>query len=124
MLKQSERAFNLQRVMNYYLGYGTREDDMPPLRAVGPATEEEYTSREERYDKQLKEEIGIDPEGKSTREKMDILREYRYKRYNALVDAVYKIRGWDENGVPTPERLHELGIDVPEVLDMLKEPEK
>ncbi len=124
MLRQSERVFNLQRVMNYYLGYGTREDDMPPLRAVGPATEEEYISRKERYDKQMKEEIGIDPDGKSTREKMDIIREYRYKRYNELVDAVYKKRGWDKNGIPTVERLQELGIDVPEVLAMLKGPEK
>jgi len=122
MLLQSERVFNLQRVMSYYLGYGTRKDDVPPLRAVAPVTEEEYLSREATYEKQMKEEIGVDPEGKSIKEKMAIIREFRYKRYNELLDAVYKKRGWDENGVPTVEKLQQLGIDLPEVLAMLKEP--
>jgi len=122
MLRQSERVFNLQRLISYYLGYGTRADDMPPLRAIGPATEEEYLSREERYDKQMKEEIGIDPEGKTTGEKLAITREFRYKRYNELIDAVYKKRGWDNNGVPTVEHLKEIGIDIPEVLTLLDKP--
>ncbi|MGM0653321.1 MAG: aldehyde ferredoxin oxidoreductase C-terminal domain-containing protein, partial [Bacillota bacterium] len=123
MLRQSERVFNLQRLISYYLGYGTRVDDMPPLRAIGPVTEEEYLSREERYDKQMKEEIGIDPEGKSTGEKLAITREFRYKRYKELLDTVYKKRGWDENGVPTVEHLKELGIDIPEVLALLDRPD-
>ena len=120
MLEQSERVFNLQRLISYYMGYGTRKDDIPPLRAIGPVTEEEYLSRQERYDQQMSEEIGIDPEGKTTLEKLAITREHRYKKYHKVLDAAYKRRGWNEDGVPTVERLKSLGIDIPEVLSMLE----
>ncbi len=121
MLEQSERVFNLQRLISYYLGRGRREDDMPPLRAIGPVTEEEYLSREARYDEQMKELIGIDPEGKTVEEKLAITREFRYKQYNTVLDAAYRRRGWSEDGVPTPERIKKLGIDIPEVMALLEE---
>lgn len=123
MLEQSERVFNLQRLISYYMGYGTRKDDIPPLRAIGPVTEEEYLSRSERYDKQMIEEIGIDPEGKTTQEKLAITREFRYRMYNKVLDAAYNRRGWNKNGVPTAERLKKLGIDIPEVMAMLNDKE-
>jgi aldehyde:ferredoxin oxidoreductase len=41
---------------------------------------------------------------------------YREAQYEQLMDAVYERRGWDSNSIPTPEKLHELGIDLPEVL--------
>jgi len=40
--------------------------------------------------------------------------------YEKLKDAVYKRRGWDENGVPTLQKVKELGIDFPEVVELLK----
>ena len=43
------------------MGKGTREYDSLPYRAVGPVTVEEYESRRERYDKQLREKAGVDP---------------------------------------------------------------
>lgn len=122
MLEQSERVFNLQRLMSYYLGYGTRKDDIPPMRAIGPVTEEEYLSRQERYDKQMKEMIGVDPEGKTVQEKLAIIREYRYGEYNKVLDAAYKRRGWSKDGVPTKEKLKQLGIDLPELLAILDQP--
>jgi aldehyde:ferredoxin oxidoreductase len=30
---------------------------------------------------------------------------------NAMLDEYYHLRGWDRNGVPTPERLQALGLD-------------
>jgi aldehyde:ferredoxin oxidoreductase len=120
MLNQSARVHNLQRVMCRMMGFGTRKDDMPPYRAVGPVTKEEYESRAERYDKQMKELIGIDPEGKSTEEKMKITRKYRMEMYDKVTDAAYKRRGWTKNGVPTIERLKELGIDLPELIEIVK----
>ncbi len=120
MLEQSERVFNLQRIISYYLGYGTRKDDIPPLRAIGPVTEDEYLSRQDRYDRQLKEEIGINPAGKTIQEKLAITREFRYQEYNKVLDAAYKRRGWSEDGVPTVERLKTLGIDIPEVMALLE----
>ncbi len=121
MLKQSARVHNLQRIMCRMLGYGTRKDDMPPYRAVGPVTKAEYESRAERYDKQLKELIGVDPAGKTVEEKMKLLRAYRLETYNKAVDAAYQRRGWNRNGVPKIERLRELGIDLPELVEIVKQ---
>jgi len=121
MLAQSARVHNLQRIMTRMLGFGTRKDDMPPYRAVGPVTKEEYESRAERYDKQMKEIIGVDPEGKTTEEKMAITRKYRLDQYNKVVDVAYKRRGWTQNGVPKIERLKELGIDLPELVEIVRD---
>jgi aldehyde:ferredoxin oxidoreductase len=120
MLDQSARVYNLQRLMSHMLGVGTRKDDMPPYRAVGPVTVEEYESRRDRYDKQLVEIVGADIAGKSVEQKMALLREHRMTQYNKVVDAAYSRRGWTRDGLPTRERLRELGIDIPEVLALLE----
>ncbi len=116
----SERVYNFQRIFNLRMGFGKREHDNIPYRAMGPVTEEEYESRVERYDKQLKEKVGYDPKGKPTKEKMRVLRGYRESEYEKLKDAVYKRRGWNPNGLPTLEKVKELGIDFPEVVGLLK----
>ena len=72
MIKMSERVYNFQRIFNLRRGGGLRKHDAQPYRAAGPVTNEEYESRAERYDKQLKEIIGVDPEGKTTDEKKAI----------------------------------------------------
>lgn len=120
IMLQSERVYQFQRVFNLRVGYGTRAYDYPPYRAVGPVTAKEYESRAERYDKQLREDVGIDPTGMSTEEKMAITRKYREGRYEKLVDAVYKRRGWTDNGIPKAETLLKLGIDFPDVIDLVK----
>ncbi|NLE52028.1 MAG: aldehyde:ferredoxin oxidoreductase [Chloroflexi bacterium] len=121
LLAQSERVYNFQRVFALKLGFGTREHDYPPYRAMGPVTPLEYTSRAERYDKQLREETGIDPDALTLEEKVARLRDYREAQYEQLMDAVYKRRGWDKNGIPTLEKLRELGIDLPEVVELVKQ---
>ncbi len=120
LIRQSERVYNFQRIFNLRRGFGTREYDAQPYRACGPVTVEEYKSREDRYDKQLKEDVGFAPEGKSVEEKMAALRKYREDRYEQLVDAVYKRRGWTKNGVPTIERLKELKMDLPELVELVE----
>ncbi len=117
----SESVYNFQRVFNLRMGFGTREHDAIPYRSVGPVTVEEYESRAERYDKQLKELVGFDPEGKTTEEKMAALRKYREDQYEKLIDAVYERRGWTENGIPTLETLKRLRIDFPEVVEVVKQ---
>jgi aldehyde:ferredoxin oxidoreductase len=87
---------------------------------VGPVTAKEYESRKELYDQQLQEIIKFDIEGKTTEEKMKVLRVYREEQYQKLCDAVYKRRGWDSNGVPTSEKIKKLKIDFPEVLEVVK----
>jgi aldehyde:ferredoxin oxidoreductase len=120
LIEDSERVYNFQRVFNLRRGYGTRIHDKQPYRAAGPVTKEEYESRAERYDKQLKEKVGIVTEGLTTEEKMKILRKYREDRYESLLDAVYKRRGWNNNGVPTIAFLQKIGMDFPEVIDVVK----
>ncbi len=120
LIEDSERVYNFQRVFNLRRGFGTRIHDRQPYRAAGPVTKEEYESRTERYDGQLKEKAGIDPSGKTTEEKMKILRKYREDQYESLVDAVYKRRGWNNNGVPKIEFLKKIGMDLPEVIDVVK----
>lgn len=120
MLLQSDRVYTLQKIFCLRMGKGLRKYDYIPYRAVGPVTVEEYESRTERYDKQLKEKIGIDPEGMSVEEKMKALREYREEQYQTLLDAVYKRRGWTKNAIPTIEKLEELGIADPELIEVVE----
>jgi aldehyde:ferredoxin oxidoreductase len=124
MIRQSERVYNFQRIFNLRRGYGTRKYDAQPYRAAGPVTVEEYESRAERYDKQLKEIVGYDPEGKTTVEKVAVMRKHRESQYEKLLDAVYKRRGWTPNGVPTIEHLKSLGMDLPELIEVIKPHQK
>jgi aldehyde:ferredoxin oxidoreductase len=120
LILQSERVYNFQRVFNLRLGFGTRQHDMIPYRSAGPVTNEEYLSREDRYDKQLKEKYGWDPTGKSLDERRIKMREFREDAYQKLCDAVYLRRGWDNNGVPKIEKIKELGLADTGVLPVLE----
>lgn len=119
LIRQSERVYNFQRVFNIRMGKGLRVHDAMPYRSMGPVTTEEYLSRQERYDQQMKELIGVDPTGKSVQEKIAIVRAYRLDQYEKLTDAVYKRRGWTAEGVPTAAYLREIGMDLPEVLEVV-----
>ncbi|MEN8210859.1 MAG: aldehyde ferredoxin oxidoreductase C-terminal domain-containing protein [Thermodesulfobacteriota bacterium] len=120
LIAMSEAVYNFQRVFNLKMGYGTREHDTIPYRAMGPVTEEEYESRQERYDEQLKNKYSIDINGMDTKKKTAVLREKREEQYELLKDAVYERRGWTNNGIPTVKTVKRLGIDFPEVLEVLK----
>ena len=119
IIRQSERVYNFQRVFNLRRGYGTRKYDAQPYRAAGPVTIEEYESRADRYYKQMKEIIGVDPVGKTTEEKRNIVRKFRESQYEKLLDAVYQRRGWTKNGVPKIAHLRQLGMDLPEIIEMV-----
>ena len=64
----------------------------------------------------LKEEV----EKMSLKEKMAATRKYREGEYEKLIDAVYPKRGWNLNGVPTIAHLKELGMDLPELLEVVE----
>ncbi|EYE87326.1 aldehyde ferredoxin oxidoreductase [Fervidicella metallireducens AeB] len=120
LIIQSERVYNFQRIFNIRMGYGKRIHDRVPYRSQGPVTVEEYESRKDRYDKQLKEIVDYNIEGKTTEEKIKVLRAYRQEQYEKLTDAVYKRRGWTMDGVPTIEKLKEIGMDLPELIEVVK----
>ena len=119
LITMSEAVYNFQRIFNLRMGFGRREHDTIPYRAMGPVTVEEYESRQERYDSQLMDKYNVDPEGKSSQEKVALLRKFREEQYAKLQDAVYQRRGWSNDGVPTPETVKRLKIDFPEVLEVL-----
>ena len=64
----------------------------------------------------LKEEV----EKMSLKEKMAATRKHREGEYEKLIDAVYPKRGWNLNGVPTIAHLKELGMDLPELLEVVE----
>ncbi|MDG6224826.1 MAG: aldehyde ferredoxin oxidoreductase C-terminal domain-containing protein [Candidatus Thermoplasmatota archaeon] len=124
LIHMSEKVYNWQRSMNVWMGKGWRKDDTPPFRSMGPVTEMEYLSRADRYDKQLIELVGVDPGSLKTlpiQDKLSMIREYRMDQYNKLMDAVYYRRGWTQNGIPTPQKMRQLGFeDETEMLSMLE----
>jgi aldehyde:ferredoxin oxidoreductase len=124
LILQSERCYNWQRAMNVFMGRGRRKDDWIPYRSMGPVTGMEYISRKDRYDNQINEKLGLskkDIEKMSIKEKTNLLYTYRQDQYQKLADAVYYRRGWTPNGVPTPQKMKELGMDDPKMLKMLQE---
>jgi len=120
IILMSERVYNFQRVFNLRMGFGTRRHDAIPYRSMGPVTKEEYLSRQDRYDGQLREILGLDPSSMPVEEKIAALRRYREEQYEKLIDAVYLRRGWDRHGIPTLETLRRLNIDFPDVVELVE----
>jgi aldehyde:ferredoxin oxidoreductase len=119
LINMSESVYNFQRIFNLRMGFGRRKHDDIPYRAVGPVTVEEYESRQERYDSQLEEKYKTSTVDKSTPEKVELLRRLREEDYEQLKDAVYERRGWNSDGIPTIATVRRLGIDLPEVMEVL-----
>ncbi|MCK4644076.1 aldehyde:ferredoxin oxidoreductase [bacterium] len=123
LILQSERAYNWQRALNVWMGRGQRRDDWIPYRSMGPVTELEYVSRQERYDKQLAEIINKpleEIEKMDVGKKVKLVYHHRQNQYQILSDAVYMRRGWTQNGVPTPVKMKQLGFgDEQKMLDFL-----
>ncbi len=63
----------------------------------------------------------MDISGMDTDAKVAALRKERESQYEQLKDAVYERRGWNNNGIPTKETVKRLGIDFPEVLQVLEQ---
>lgn len=123
LLVMSERVYNFQRIFNIRLGKGLRKHDAIPYRSMGPVTEEEYLSRQDRYDGQLVTKVGFTKEqvaAMSLAEKMAETRKYREGEYEKLINAVYPKRGWTMNGVPTIEHLKKIGMDLPELIEIVE----
>ena len=120
LLHESERVYTFHKLFNVRQGRGFRENDQIPLRATGPAYENEYESRAEHYDQCLREKAGIDPDGKTTSEKLRLLQDYRKAQYEKMTDVVYEEKGFDHNGVPVLEELQKFGLDTPEMVALIE----
>jgi len=68
----------------------------------------------------MREIIGKEPDGRSTGEKIKITMDYRWDQFRQLVDAVYKRRGWTPGGIPKLEKLIEIEMDLPELVEVVR----
>lgn len=86
LFEVGERIYTLEKMFNYREAGHTRKDDYPPERS-------------------FKEGLpyGLGPVKGKHMER---------KKYDKMLDEYYELHGWDKNGVPTPETLKRLELDV------------
>ena len=82
LARSGERIWNQTRLYNNAAGFARRDDRLP--------------------ERILKQPLENGPREGSVLPKKDFI---------LMLDAYYKIRGWDENGRPSREKLAELGLD-------------
>jgi aldehyde:ferredoxin oxidoreductase len=80
--KVGERLFNLERLFNIREGFGRKHDTLPQRMLTEPLHTREAPG-----------------EGQMVRNQ------------DKFLDRYYELRGWSKEGVPTPEKLKELGLD-------------
>ncbi len=110
LLMESERSYLLHKLINLRQGFGTREHDQIPLRAMAPVFLDEFNNRKAYYKTYLADVVGIDVESKTDEALLKELQDYRRKQYELLSDAVYEEKGYDKNSIPTDETLKRLGF--------------
>jgi aldehyde:ferredoxin oxidoreductase len=89
MLTIGERVYNIERAYSCREGMGRKDDYLVGKWGEGSVPNGPYEGEE------------IDPQ-----------------KWEEMLDEYYRLRGWDKNGTPTPEKLKELGLD--NVADSLK----
>jgi aldehyde:ferredoxin oxidoreductase len=121
LVLESEVSYTLHKLFNLRQGFGTRQDDVIPLRAMAPVYMNEFLSRKAYYEKYLTESAGMDIQGKTDEEKLERLQTYRRLQYEKLCDAVYDAKGWDPDGIPRKSTLMRLGFHEPHYLAIVDE---
>jgi aldehyde:ferredoxin oxidoreductase len=96
LLMAGERIVNLERLYNVHLGL-SRVDDHLPDRFTSEPLEVYAFERDE-----------VTGEVRSSPEPVQV---GRLHDFQAMLDRYYQLRGWDKNGIPTPETLRRLGLD-------------
>jgi len=110
LLEESERCYLLHKLINLRQGFGTREYDRIPLRAMAPVFMNEFLSRKDYYLKYMEETAGVDVSSMNDEELLSGLQKYRKDQYEKLADVVYEEKGYDMNSIPTDETLMRLGF--------------
>jgi aldehyde:ferredoxin oxidoreductase len=121
LLFESEVAYTLHKLINLRQGFGTREEDAIPLRAMAPVYMNEYLSRKEYYEKYLAESASMEIQDKADEENLEMLQAYRRLQYEKLCDSVYDAKGWDREGIPRKSTLMRLGFHDPEYVSIVDE---
>lgn len=90
LLQAGERIINLERLFNLRLGLSRREDTLP-----------------ERFLKEPARVVRLEGE----RLTKEVLEEGLLVELEEMLDIYYELRGWDAEGLPTREKLKELGLE-------------
>jgi len=80
----AERAYTLERLFNIREGAGRNDDRLPDRYFDEPAPSGPEDVRGSMLDR---------------------------GKFSSMIDEYYRIHGWDENGVPMPDKLKELGLN-------------
>jgi aldehyde:ferredoxin oxidoreductase len=96
LLLAGERIVNLERLYNVRLGC-TRRDDRLPRRFTTEPIEVRSFARDETSGE-------VTPSAEPVH--VGILHDV-----DAMLDRYYRLRGWDQNGIPLPETLRRLDLD-------------
>jgi len=96
LLTAGERIVNLERLYNVRLGL-SRADDRLPDRFTSEPLEVHAFDRD-----------GATGEARPLPEPVHV---GRLHNFEAMLDRYYRLRGWDENGIPTPETVRRLGLE-------------
>ncbi len=96
LLTAGERIVNLERVYNVRLGLTRADDHLPKRFLAEPLAIYAF------------ERNGATGEMHASSEPLHI---GRLQDFEAMLDRYYYLRGWDKNGIPTPETLRRLELD-------------
>jgi aldehyde:ferredoxin oxidoreductase len=114
LFARTDRDINLQRVMNVMrYGRDTPDYDWIPDRAVGPTDDALYLEEADYNDGEVARILGItaaEVAAMETAGKREALMAYRKQELRKLIEVYYTERGWNVNGVPYLDTLHELGL--------------
>jgi len=127
LLMEAEISYTLHKLFNLRQGYGTREHDLIPLRAMAPVFMNEFLSRKDYYEQWLTGFAGLDIQGKTDEEKLAMLHDFRRSQYEKLCDEVYEEKGYDRDGIPLKSTLMRMGFHEPQelsIIDQAREDEK
>lgn len=91
LLEAGERIINLERMYNYRHGMTRKADNLPDRFLNDPLDIYEVEEDNKLTDKVVVENLKVD--------------------LDQMLDIYYQLRGWDQNGVPTEEKLKELGME-------------
>jgi aldehyde:ferredoxin oxidoreductase len=82
MMKAAERVYNIERAFGVRMGISRKDDVLIGKWATEPVPNGPFKGEK------------IEPE-----------------KFQAMLDEYYQLRGWDKNGIPTPGKLRELGLE-------------
>jgi aldehyde:ferredoxin oxidoreductase len=84
-----------------------------PERAIGPIDDDLYDAEKDYHDAEVSKISGkplADIEKRHTKDKREILMNFRKEQLRELIQTYYRERGWNTNGVPKEETLKKVGL--------------